>query len=125
MEGQRVEAKDRRCSGGSKVHQEGRVAEREGERKREERLAGLRHWREGVTAARLVGAAFQLAPWKAPHPWEEASPRGVGSTPQWGGGALARPALHGQAGPQSPPDTLPNVALPGPRVPGRGQRLPG
>lgn len=41
MEGQRVEAKDRRCSGGSKVHQEGRVAEREGGEEERREISGL------------------------------------------------------------------------------------
>ena len=50
LEGQRAEVKDRRCSGGSKVRQEGRVAEREGgeEERREisgrEALEGGRGW---------------------------------------------------------------------------------
>ena len=74
--------------------------------------------------SRLVGAVLSL-PLEATPSLEGGKPSGCWQQHSPLGRGAPWPGLHGQAGPRRPPDTRPNVALPGPQVPGRGQRLQG
>ena len=66
------------------------------ERKREERLAGVRHWKEGVDGPfEACGCSAELALGSHPIPGRrQALTQGVGSsTPHWGGGPPGRASM--------------------------------
>lgn len=88
MEGQRAKAKDHRCSGGSKVARKAGRPRGWEERKREERLASMRHRRRAWAGLQGLWVQCRACPWVAPHPLRECWPAALPdqeSGPTWPG----------------------------------------